>query len=111
MQELEARFGTPHPELVGFKEPPPALRWMVDAFFRLHKRRQLAEMGFQPLSTTEIAQFADLVLRLKGEVRDLFIRVMEETDNAVMFDNYERVSSDVEQIKNGKPGKRGRKKL
>jgi hypothetical protein len=87
-KELEERFGKKHPALESFKEPAPAFSWLPNAFFRLHRRRQHGESGFQPLPIVEITQFADLVLGLEGSLRTLFVRCMEETDNAVLYDHY-----------------------
>lgn len=109
MQELEARFGKPHPELEGFKAPSRTFSWLVDAFFRLHKRRQLGESGIQPLSFTEIATYGEKVIRVSPDLVSLYVQTMEETDNAVLFDSYDRTSKKIEELKNAPKGRKGRK--
>lgn len=88
MKALEEKFGRKHPALEDFVDPPPGVMWLVDAFFRLHRRRQHAEHGYQPLQYQEMAQFADHVLNLEQDLRPLFFRTMEETDNGVLYDHY-----------------------
>lgn len=90
MKDLEAKFGKKHPGLEGFQEPHKLFMWLPNAFFRLHRRRQHAENGFQPLSISEITQFAQGVLRLDEGLFPLFFRSMEEADNAVLYDHYTR---------------------
>lgn len=106
---MEARFGTPHPELEGFKEPNPSFGWLVDGFFRLHKRRQLGEMGVQPLGLRDITEFADQVIRVREDLRALFIRTMEATDNGVLYDNYARASQKMEELQKSSKKSKGRK--
>lgn len=107
MKDLEEKFGRKHPALEDFKEPQGALMWLVDAFFRLHRRRQHAENGFQPLQYQEMAQFERHVLRLDQDLRSLYFRAMEETDNAVLYDHYskcrERSESAAETKKKPRP--------
>ncbi|MBU0563265.1 MAG: hypothetical protein KJ890_07060 [Gammaproteobacteria bacterium] len=88
MKALEEKFGRKHPALEDFVDPPAGVMWLVDAFFRLHRRRQHAEHGYQPLQYQEMAQFADHVLSLEQGLRPLFFRTMEETDNGVLYDHY-----------------------
>ncbi|MFX1710667.1 hypothetical protein [Stutzerimonas stutzeri] len=88
MKALEEKFGRKHPALEDFVDPPAGVMWLVDAFFRLHRRRQHAEHGYQPLQYQEMAQFADHVLNLEQDLRPLFFRTMEETDNGVLYDHY-----------------------
>lgn len=109
MQELEARFGTPHPELEGFKKPNSSFHWLVDGFFRLHKRRQLGEVGIQPLGLNDITEFGDKVIRVREDLRALFIRTMEETDNAVLYDSYDRASKKMEELRNSPKKSKGRR--
>jgi len=97
MKALEEKFGRKHPALEGFVEPPPGMRWLVDAFFRLHRRRQHAEHGYQPLQYQEMSQFADHVLNLEQDLRPLFFRTMEETDNGVLYDHYAKAKGSVDQ--------------
>lgn len=87
-QLLEEKFGTPHPALDGFKEPHRFHGWLVESFFRLHRRRMSSESGFQPISFLDMAALADQVLRLPEDLRSLFFRTMEITDNIVLHDHY-----------------------
>ena len=96
MKALEERFGTPHPALEGFKEPPPQFSWLVDSFFRLHRRRQLYENGYQPIKFGDMADFAKHVLRLPKDLHALFFRAMEETDNAVLYDHFTKSKEEAE---------------
>lgn len=90
MRDLEERFGRKHPALEDFKEPLPQFNWLAEAFFRLHRRRQHAENGFQPIPLQEIAFFGKSILHLTPDLQPLFLRCMEETDNAVLYDHYSR---------------------
>ena len=90
------KFGKKHPALESFKEPLPAFGWLTEAFFRLHRRRQHTENGFQPLTSLEITHFAGKVLRLNNDLKPLFFRCMEETDNAVLYDHYTKSKEDAE---------------
>ena len=57
------------------------------------------ESGYQPIPVKEITGFSDDVLRLQEGLRRLFIRTMEETDNAVLYDHYSKVRDDQEKAK------------
>lgn len=107
-QTLEKKFGKPHPKLAEYRVPPIPFRWLSDAFFRLHRRRQIGQHGFQPLSYQEMAGYADHVLNLEQSERSLYFRVMEETDNAVLYDRWQKDSAELEEIK--KEPKKPRKK-
>lgn len=96
MKDLEEKFGKPHPALEGFKDPPAEFDWLSQAYFRLHRRRQHAEFGFQPLTVHEMTHFAESVLRLSQPLRPLFYRCIEAVDNAVVFDQYQRAQSKAE---------------
>lgn len=96
MKALEEKFGEPHPALEGFKEPPPQFSWLVDSFFRLHRRRQLYEGGYQPIKFSDMADFAKSILRLPQDLRPLFYRAIEETDNAVLYDHYTKSREEAE---------------
>jgi hypothetical protein len=96
MRELEGKFGKPHPALEGFKEPPPQFSWLVDSFFRLHRRRQLYEGGYQPIKFGDMADFAKLILRLPQDLLPLFYRAIEEADNAVLYDHYTKSREEAE---------------
>lgn len=104
MKELEEKFGTPHPALEGFKEPPPQFAWLADAFFRLHRRRQHYESGFQPIPFSDMAEFARDILRLPSDLYRLFFTTIEAADNAVLYDHYTQSRKAAEQA-----SKRGKK--
>lgn len=99
MKDLEEKFGRKHPALEDFVEPPRAMMWLVDAFFRLHRRRQHAENGFQPLQYQEMAQFEKAVLRLDPDLRRLYFKTMEETDNGVLYDHYTKAKEKAEEVR------------
>ena len=101
MKTLEQKFGKPHPELEGFKEPLPQFSWLPESFFRLHRRRQHHETGFQPLPLQEIADFGRYILRLDHALQPLFVRCMEETDNAVLYDHYTKAKEASEAAAEG----------
>ncbi|CAD5377362.1 hypothetical protein OF001_U20289 [Pseudomonas sp. OF001] len=101
MKTLEQKFGKPHPELEGFKEPLPQFSWLPESFFRLHRRRQHHESGFQPFPLREIADFGRHVLRLDNSLQPLFFRCMEETDNAVLYDHYTKAKEASEAAAEG----------
>lgn len=90
---MEKKFGKKHPKLVDFVEPLPIHRWLPNAFFRLHRRRQFGNTGYQPLSYQEMADFAERVLRLHPEQMSLFYLTMEETDNAILYDQYTKAEA------------------
>jgi uncharacterized protein YecE (DUF72 family) len=102
MRTLEEKFGKPHPALEGFKEPPRSLMWLAQAYFRLHRRRQLADSGYQPLPYQEMAQFARHVLHLDTELEPLYFRAMEEADNAVLYDHYSSQKAALDNPPKGK---------
>lgn len=74
-----------------FVEPDPVYQWLVPAFFRLHRRRQLGPHGHQPLSYQEVAVFAKDVIDVHPSQRELFFLAMEEADNGVLYDHYQKV--------------------
>lgn len=89
MRRLELKFGKKHPALEDFNPPPEQFGWLVQAYFRLHRRRQHSDMGgAKPLSFLELSIFSSKVLRLDGSLEPLFYRCMEATDNAVLYDQY-----------------------
>jgi hypothetical protein len=45
----------------------------------------------------EITHFSSSVLRLNSSLHDLFVRCMEETDNAVLYDHYSKAQANSEQ--------------
>ena len=86
MRTLEEKFGTPHPELKEYRPLTPELNWLQAAYFRLHRRRQITEIGLQPLPFPDLVTFARDILRLDGEMFDTFIRIMEHVDSGVLYD-------------------------
>ena len=66
---------------------------MVGGFFRLHRRRQLSDNGFQPLSYGEICDYCDKVKQVHPSLRDWLIRTLEEIDNGVLYDYYQKQTS------------------
>lgn len=96
MKDLELKFGKKHPALEDFKDPPPQFEWLPQAYFRLHRRRQHAEFGFQPLTFQDMTHFAKYVLNLGTALQPLFYRCMEAVDNAVVFDQYQRAKGQAE---------------
>lgn len=88
MRHLEERFGKPHPELEGYRPLPSQLEWLQAAYFRLHRRRHISEIGLQPLPFTDLTVFAEKVLSLEGDTYDAFIRIIEHVDSGVLYDFY-----------------------
>lgn len=109
---LEKKFGKPHPKLAEFKEPFKAHLWLPQAFFRLHRRRQFGQHGYQPLGYQEMADFARHVLRLEHpDQLDLYYLTIEETDNAVLYDQAMKSQAkyDEAQAEAAARGKKGKK--
>lgn len=73
----------------------------------MHRRRQLTDNGFQPLTFGEITTFSREVLDLPQRLHRFFVRVMEEADNAVLHDHYLRVEKDIQKAK-AEAGRNGR---
>ena len=86
MLTLEEKFGKPHPELEGYQPLAPELNWLQAAYFRLHRRRQISEIGLQPLPFTDLTVFAEKILHLEGDLSDAFIRIIEHVDSGVLYD-------------------------
>lgn len=83
-----------------FREPGPVYAWLPAAFFALHRRRQFRDEGrYQPLTYQEMATYATQVLRIDHSVTSLFYRVMEETDNAVLYDQIVKANEAYEAAK------------
>lgn len=99
------------------KKPKAVHFFYIDAFFRLHRRRGLSETGFQALSYQDMASLADQVLGLHPSERKLFFRVIEETDNAVLYDHHtknretaEEQKKEAEKTRKASPAKRVRRR-
>lgn len=97
MKDLEEKFGKKHPGLEDFKDPPEQFDWLPQAYFRLHRRRQHAEFGFQPITFQEMTYFAESVLHLGKPLQPLFYRCIEAVDNAVIYDQYTTAKSKADQ--------------
>jgi hypothetical protein len=82
-----------------FVEPLPPYRFLVDAFFRLHRRRQIGQHGIQPIPYGDMADYAERVLRLPDSLRAMYFAAMEATDNGVLYDHYEKQKADTEAMK------------
>ncbi len=110
MRRLEARFGKPHPELQDVGPLCPQLVWLLNSFFRLHRRRSYSQHGRPlPLAHAEIADFADRTIQLPGDLRQFFSRAMEEVDDGVLEDYYARAArEDAEQDRQARQGRRRR---
>lgn len=80
----------------GFSEPHPTQRWLVDAFFRLHRRRGFTEVGPTAISYTDIIALSDHVLKLPPPNKDLLFHVIEETDMEVLEYLYKRNTAKLE---------------
>jgi hypothetical protein len=93
---LEKRFGKKHPKLESFAEPLPPYRWLATAFFRLHRRRQFGQHGYQPLSYQEMADYGERVLKLVPSQFSLYYLTMEETDNAILYDHFKKTEPPAE---------------
>ncbi len=112
MHALQERFGKPHPELVDFVEPQPVFHWLIQAYFRLHRRRHFSDMGgMQPIPYSELTVYAGKVQRIDRSLEPLFYRSMEATDNAVLYDYSERMAkrqaAEKEKAENARrPGQR-----
>ena len=96
--------------LEDYREPLAPYQWLSGAFFSMHRRRQFrGEGGYQALSYQEMATYGMQVLKLDPSVHRLFYRTMEETDNAVMYDQAQKVNAFYEKSKaereNARPGR------
>lgn len=87
MKLMEERFGKTHPEMQGYIPTPPHLYWLQSAFFRLHRRRPVSDMGGpRPISYEQIMVFGERVIQLPDELMTFFINAIEEIDDAVLSD-------------------------
>lgn len=81
-----------------FREPLPPYRFLVDAFFRLHRRRQIGQHGIQPISYGDMADLAERVLRLPERLKDMYFAAIEATDNGVLYDHYQKQKAETEAL-------------
>lgn len=96
---MEERFGRKHPAMENFREPLPPYRFLVDAFFRLHRRRQFSQHGYQPIAYQEMADFGERVLGLHPSMMKLYYAAMEAADNGVLYDHFQKSKADVDAAK------------
>lgn len=82
-----------------FREPLKPYRFLVDAFFRLHRRRQFGEHGYQPIPYQELADFGERVLKLPPDLLSLYYGVMEATDNAVLYDHFKKQRAQTDEAR------------
>ena len=72
----------------------------------------MGENGYQPLSYMELATYADRVLKLHPSSAELYYKVMEATDNGILYDYYASAKAkrdaELEEAKKN-PRKRPRK--
>lgn len=90
-------------------EPLPPYRWLANAFFRLHRRRQFGQHGYQPLSYQEMADYGERVLKLHPSQLSLYYLTMEETDNAILYDHFKKDAKPTDD-RDGKPNRNGKPK-
>lgn len=83
-RRLEEKFKKPHPALEGFVEPHPTMNWLIQSFFKLHRRREFKEGNPRPLKYSEMSDLARHVLKLPESLLGLYFRVMETTDDEVL---------------------------
>lgn len=82
-----------------YREPLPPYRFLVDAFFRLHRRRQFSEHGYQPFPYQELADFGERVLKLPKPLLGMYYAAMEATDNGVLYDHFQKQKADTEKAR------------
>lgn len=104
---LEERFGKKHPALEHYKEPHPSQAWLVDTFFRLHRRRPYGEAGPKPIPYTDMVIMFDDILTLPPKLRSLYFRTIEETDASVLSFLYKEQAAKMEELDKS----RGRRKI
>ncbi len=91
----------------GFFEPHPTQIWLVDAFFRLHRRRDYSEAGPKAISYQDMVILADDILRLRPVSRDVYFQTIEATDSEVLEFLFNRNTAKLE---GGKTPNKGTKK-
>ena len=84
----------------GYCEPHPTMNWLVQAFFRLHRRRKHTEYGPDPIEFTDMVVFAKDVLELPKPLHQLFYRTIEETDEEVRAYLFQQTNDKLEALKN-----------
>lgn len=93
-----------------YVEPLPIHNWLAESFFRLHRRRQIGQHGYQPLPYQEMADFAERILKLHPEQADLFYLTMEETDNAILYDQHMQTKAEADAAEKALPLPKPRKR-
>ncbi len=89
-----------------FSEPHPTQLWLVDAFFRLHRRRDYSEVGPKVISYSDMIHLSDDILRLLPSSRDLYFKAIEDTDQSVLEFLFKRNTAKLE---GDKPPSKGKK--
>lgn len=105
MRRLEKKTGKTHPLLDGCPPLAPELEWLQAAFLRLHRRRQHSESGLQPITHQELENFARNVIEVPPSTIPIVVRILEATDDAVLFDFYERQRAEREEKEQQRPRK------
>ena len=83
------------------------MNWLVQSFFRLHRRRDIQDGTPRPLTYWDIDTLATKVLRLPNHLMPLFVNTMEATDDAVLEYLFSKNAAKLKALENQKP--RGRK--
>lgn len=108
---LQERFGKVHPALESYREPHPSQNWLVDTFFRLHRRRQYSETGPSPIQYTDMVIMSDKILRLPESLRGVFFHAIEDTDASVLNFLYQQQAGKLEEFKKSSGGRKNNGKI
>lgn len=65
----------------------------------------MGQNGYQPLSYPELAAFSRDVICVHPSQMDLFFLTMEETDNGVLYDYYQKVNKVADDLGDGSGGR------
>ena len=90
----------------GFRQPHPSQLWLVDAFFRLHRRRDYSEVGPKPIPYSDMVILADNILCALPFAKQVFFKVIEETDYAVLEFLFNRNAVKLEEATTPTKGKK-----
>lgn len=91
----------------GFSEPHPSQLWLVNAFFRLHRRREYSEIGPKPIPYSDMLTLSDHILKLTPLCREVYFETIEETDSTVLEFLFNRNAAKLAQ---DNPTKKGENK-
>lgn len=93
--------------MAGFVEPHPSQRWLIDSFFRLHRRRDTTEFGPKAIAYADMLILAEKILGLLPRSTELLIEVVEAADDAYLEYSYSKNAAKLEELKSKtKQGKR-----